>query len=330
MKSATRSALTLAAKLRLAAGIAVVAFLGVVSMMVFRSYQSLMDEKLHMTRSMVDQSIKIADSYYQLEKSGQLPAAEAKAKAGAEIKQLRYDGKEYVWVNDMHPTMVFHPIKPELDGKDLSDMKDPNGKLLFMEFVATVKADGAGYVDYLWPRPGSTEPEPKRSYVKGFAPWGWVVGSGVYVDDVLSVAKKETAIAFSAVALLAVLCIVGIELLVRRLQARLNQAKEVMDAVAAGDLSKAVDPGAQDEVGHLLTQVSTMQSRLADLVRQIRSSTDSISTASTEIASGNQDLSSRTEQTASNLQQAASSMEQLTGTVKQSADSARQANQLAS
>ncbi|TMH09418.1 MAG: hypothetical protein E6H65_16100, partial [Betaproteobacteria bacterium] len=169
-------------------------------MMVFRSYQSLMDEKLHMTRSMVDQSIKIADSYYQLEKSGQLPAAEAKAKAGAEIKQLRYDGKEYVWVNDMHPTMVFHPIKPELDGKDLSDMKDPNGKLLFMEFVATVKADGAGYVDYLWPRPGSTEPEPKRSYVKGFAPWGWVVGSGVYVDDVLSVAKKETAIAFSAVA----------------------------------------------------------------------------------------------------------------------------------
>ncbi|HEY2929265.1 methyl-accepting chemotaxis protein, partial [Piscinibacter sp.] len=225
---------------------------------------------------------------------------------------------------------LFHPIKPELENKDMSDFKDPNGKLLFVEFVAQVKSDGAGYVDYLWPRPGAKEPEPKRSYVKGFAPWGWVMGSGVYIDDVLGVAKKETAIAFAAVALLALLCLVGIELLVRRLQARLRLAAQVMEAVAAGDLSKSVEPGAQDEVGRLLTQVATMQTRLADMVRQIRASTDSISTASSEIASGNQDLSARTEQTASNLQQAASSMEQLTGTVKQSADSARQANQLAS
>ena len=66
----------------------------------------------------------------------------------------------------MHPRMVLHPIKPELDGKDVSDMKDPNGKPLFVEFVDTVKKDGAGYVDYLWPRPGASEPEPKRSYVK--------------------------------------------------------------------------------------------------------------------------------------------------------------------
>ncbi|WP_331649416.1 methyl-accepting chemotaxis protein [Piscinibacter sp.] len=322
--------MTLAAKLRWAAGIALVAFLGVVSMMVYRSYQSLMDEKLHMTRSMVDQSIKIAEGYYQQEKSGQLPRAEAQAKAGAEIKQLRYDGKEYVWVNDMRPTLLFHPIKPELENKDMSDFKDPNGKLLFVEFVERVKSDGAGYVDYLWPRPGAKEPEPKRSYVKSFAPWGWVMGSGVYIDDVLGVAKRETAIAFAAVALLAVLCIVGIELLVRRLQSRLSLAAQVMEAVAAGDLSKAVEPGAQDEVGKLLTQVSTMQTRLSEMVRQIRASTDSISTASAEIATGNQDLSARTEQTASNLQQAASSMEELTGTVKQSADSARQANQLAS
>ena len=324
------STLSLAAKLRWAVGIAVVAFLAVVSALVYRSYLSLMDEKLHMTRGVVEQSIKIAETYQQQEKAGQLSTADAQAKAGAEIRAIRYDGKEYVWVNDMQPKVVIHPIKPELEGKDMSDMKDPNGKRLFVEFVNAVKADGAGYVDYLWPRPGSTEPEPKRSYVKGFAPWGWIMGSGVYVDEVQSVAKKEAAIAFLAVGLLALLSAVGIELLVRRLQARMNQAAEVMGAVAGGDLSKTVNPGAQDEVGRLLTQVSVMQSRLAEMVRQIRSSTDSISTASGEIASGNQDLSARTEQTASNLQQAASSMEQLTGTVKQSADSARQANQLAS
>ena len=166
------STLSLAAKLRWAVGIAVVAFLAVVSALVYRSYLSLMDEKLHMTRSVVEQSIKIAETYQQQEKAGQLSTADAQAKAGAEIRAIRYDGKEYVWVNDMQPKVVIHPIKPELEGKDMSDMKDPNGKRLFVEFVNAVKADGAGYVDYLWPRPGSTEPEPKRSYVKGFAPWG--------------------------------------------------------------------------------------------------------------------------------------------------------------
>ncbi|WP_280152177.1 methyl-accepting chemotaxis protein [Piscinibacter sp. XHJ-5] len=330
MQSVSRSALSLAAKLRWAVGIGVIAFLALVSMLVYRSHLSLMDEKLRMTRNVVEQSIKIAETYHAQEKAGQLSTVVAQAQAGAEIKAIRYDGKEYVWVNDMHPRVVLHPIKPELEGKDVSDMKDPNGKTLFVAFVDAVKKNGEGYVDYLWPRPGSSEPEPKRSYVKGFAPWGWVMGSGVYVDDVQSVARQEAAIALAAVALLAVLSMVGIEVLVRRLQARMNQAAEVMGAVAAGDLSRSVDPGAQDEVGRLLAQVSVMQSRLAEVVRQIRSSTDSISTASAEIATGNQDLSARTEQTASNLQQAASSMEQLTGTVKQSADSARQANQLAS
>jgi methyl-accepting chemotaxis protein len=330
MQAASRPPLSLAAKLRWAVGIGVVAFLALVSVLVWRSHVALMQEKLRMTRGVVEQSIKIAETYHAQEQAGQLSTAQAQAKAGAEIKAIRYDGKEYVWINDMHPRVVMHPIRPELEGKDVSDMKDPDGKALFVAFVDAVRKDGAGYVDYLWPRPGATRPEPKRSYVKGFAPWGWVMGSGVYVDDVQDVAKEEAAIALIAVGLLAALSMAGIELLVRRLKTRMALAAEVMAAVAAGDLSKQVQPGPQDEVGRLLTQVSAMQARLADMVRQILSSTDSITTASAEIATGNQDLSARTEQTASNLQQAASSMEQLTGTVRQSADSARQANQLAS
>jgi methyl-accepting chemotaxis protein len=110
------SNLSLAAKLRWAVGVGVIAFLAVVSALVWRSYLSLMDEKLHMTRAVVEQSIKIAESYHQQEKSGALSAADAQAKAGVEIKAIRYDGKEYVWVNDMQPKVVLHPIKPELEG----------------------------------------------------------------------------------------------------------------------------------------------------------------------------------------------------------------------
>ena len=82
----------------------------------------------------------------------------------------------------MQPRMVMHAIKPELDGKDLSDFKDPNGKRLFMAFVDTVRQHGKGYVDYQWPKPGFDKPVDKVSYVQGFEPWGWVIGSGIYVD----------------------------------------------------------------------------------------------------------------------------------------------------
>jgi methyl-accepting chemotaxis protein len=80
--------------------------------------------------------------------------------------------------------MVMHPIKPELDGKDLRDFKDPAGKHLFVEFVEAVKKDGAGSVHYLWPKPGSDQPVPKISYVKEFKPWDWIIGTGIYVDDI--------------------------------------------------------------------------------------------------------------------------------------------------
>src|SRR5438045_1275745 len=126
MHADSRSTFSLAAKLRLGAGIGVLAFLAVIALLVYRSYHSLLDEKLRVTVGVVDQSIRIADGYYQQEKAGTLSHADAVAKAGAEIKAIRYSGKEYVWVNDMTPRVVFHPIKPELEGQDVSAMKDPN------------------------------------------------------------------------------------------------------------------------------------------------------------------------------------------------------------
>ena len=91
----------------------------------------------------------------------------------------------------MQVHMLMHPIRPELDGKDLSGTTDPTGKHLFVSFVDTVKKDGQGFVEYLWPKPGHNQPVAKVSYVKGYAPWGWVVGSGVYVD---AVAKGDLAV----------------------------------------------------------------------------------------------------------------------------------------
>ena len=114
---------------------------------------------------------------------GGITVADAQKRALARVATLRYGSNDYFWVNDMHPRMVMHPMRPEMNGNDISTFKDPNGKALFVDFVNVVKKDGAGFVPYEWPKPGFDKPQPKLSYVAGFAPWNWVIGTGVYIDD---------------------------------------------------------------------------------------------------------------------------------------------------
>ncbi len=113
-----------------------------------------------------------------------LPPAGRKARAMDIVRDLRYgpDGKDYFWINDMVPRMIMHPYKPDLDGTDLSDYQDPNGKRLFVEFVRVCEARGEGFVDYYWPKYGAETPQPKLSFVKHFPPWDWIIGSGIYLE----------------------------------------------------------------------------------------------------------------------------------------------------
>ena len=126
----------------------------------------------------------VINYYVGLEKAGRLSHEEAQQQAMAAVKGLRYGESGYFWINDTFPKMVMHPIKPKLDGQDLSAIKDPNGKFLFVEFAKVAKKSGGGFVDYYWPKPGHDKPVAKISYVKLVPGWDWVVGSGLYVDDV--------------------------------------------------------------------------------------------------------------------------------------------------
>ncbi|WP_435742258.1 methyl-accepting chemotaxis protein [Nocardioides sp. SYSU DS0663] len=157
-----------------------------------RMESRVMAERKESTRNVVETALGVVEHYGALQDAGELTEAEAQRAALGVLERLRYSGEEYFWVNDMGPTMLMHPIKPELNGTDLNANEDPDGNRLFVEFVETVQADGAGFVDYQWPKPGSEAPQPKVSYVVGYQPWGWVVGSGVYVDDVSTVALSET------------------------------------------------------------------------------------------------------------------------------------------
>ncbi len=127
-------------------------------------------------------------SYYEAQvREGTLSEDAAKELAARQLRELRYgpEGKDYYWINDMRPFMVMHPYRPDLDGHDLSDFADPNGKRLFKEFVEVAARDGSGFVEYMWQwKDDPNRIVPKLSYVEIFEPWGWIIGTGVYLEDV--------------------------------------------------------------------------------------------------------------------------------------------------
>ncbi|MCG8634159.1 MAG: cache domain-containing protein [Desulfobacterales bacterium] len=125
--------------------------------------------------------------YHDQAEQGMMSHGQAREKAMAHLEHLRYgpERKDYFWINDMGPVMIMHPYRHDLVGKNIAGFEDPAGKKLFSEMVAVVEDSGAGFVDYLWQwQEDSERIVPKISYVKGFEPWGWVIGTGIYVEDV--------------------------------------------------------------------------------------------------------------------------------------------------
>ncbi len=148
---------------------------------------SYLAQKREMIRELTESAWSVFSMFEGRERAGLMTREEAQIQAIMQVRNLRYgpERKDYFWINDMHPRMVMHPYRLDLEGKDISNFKDPNDKRLFVELVHMVREHGAGYVDYMWQwkdNPGKIVP--KLSYVKGFEPWEWIVGSGIYTDDI--------------------------------------------------------------------------------------------------------------------------------------------------
>jgi methyl-accepting chemotaxis protein len=292
----------------------------------------ILEERQESVRQTVETAHGLAVHFHALSAQGKITEEQAKGLVLDAMRSLRYSKSEYFWINDMHPKMVMHPIKPELEGKDLSENKDPTGKFLFVEFVNMVKKNGSGFVNYMWPKPGAEQPVQKVSYVKGFAPWGWVIGSGVYVDTVTATIWDRTLkMGLSSLVLAAVLLGVGLVIarsILRQLGCEPRYANAITEQIAQGNLGVQIDlkPGDNHSLLHSLR---VMRDNMAGIVSRVRHGSESVAIASTEIAQGNHDLSARTESQASALEQTAASMEELGSTVRQNADNARQANALA-
>lgn len=172
----------------------------------------IMDGKREMIKEMVQMVCTGLSAYEKEVRDGRFTLEEAQRKAKEHIRRLRYgpEMKDYFWINDIHGKMVMHPYRMDLEGKNVIDLRDKKGKYLVKEFLKVVKAHGAGYVDYMWQwKDNPRRIVPKLSFVKEFAPWGWIIGTGIYVEDakaeIYAMVKKLLFVSLAILAFVAVM-----------------------------------------------------------------------------------------------------------------------------
>ena len=264
-----------------------------------------------------------------------LEAAEKQFKKDAmeAIGSLRFGrfGKDYFWINDINNQMVMHPIKPSLNGKDLSDMKDSNGKYFFREFVRVCKENGAGFVDYLWPKPDFDKPVPKLSYVKLFDKWGWIVGTGVYLDDVnQAIADKQAdmqselakQLNWTIASMVAALLVVSVLVTIfsRQIAHGIVSASSMLKDIAdgEGDLTRKLEVKSKDEIGEMAYWFNHFVDNVRNIIAQVKKKSNQLDDSSGDLAEIAEHMSGSADQTsakASNVAQSADTMSSNTHSV---------------
>ena len=225
-------------------------------------YLDLVHTRETAIKAQTQMAVAVIESYAERASKGELPLAEAQRQALAILATLRANkGVDYFYVTDQAPTMLMHPTRPDLVGKPLNDVLSPDGQRIFPEFVRVAQA-GGGYVQYQWAKPGQDKPVAKTSFNTLYKPWGWVIGTGVYLDDTQSQALVFTAI-MTAVGGVLVLINLGLGWLIgSSVLVPLGRALAVLKGVSNGDLHVHVGHRGRDEVGQMLQAMDEMQARL--------------------------------------------------------------------
>jgi len=264
------SRIKLSKKLMLQVAITLICFSAILAWTFLQYRERVYTEKITAMKNVVSVVNSLLAQYDDKVKKGELKLAEAQKLAARDVQALRYAGDEYFWINDLSPKMVMHPLNPDLNGKDLSENKDPNGKRIFVEFAKVGREKGEGAVEYQWPKAGETKPIDKVSYVMLFKPWGWIVGSGIYIDDVQKELSTVTAIIVTVMVLGILLSFGFAFLIMRSITQPINKCIDIANRVARGDTDMTIETKATDETGQLLSAMKQMVQNINALVSDVQ------------------------------------------------------------
>ncbi|WP_242597230.1 methyl-accepting chemotaxis protein [Billgrantia sulfidoxydans] len=292
----------------------------------------------------VERIVEMARTLVRNMAAGGGDPAVAQHEAKALLRDLRFDDDNYLFVFDDQGTMLVQPAIPEQEGRNLLDLEDANGKPLIRDMIEIARQGGGGYA-YEWLNPATGREESKYSHAAAIPEWNWIIGAGVYANEVdaamlgIEAAAREqlfeTLVRLWLVASAINLAITFLAIwvtrrTVRQIRRTASDMHEIAQAVAQGhgDLTRRLTVTSRDEIGELASQFNGFLSRIQATLRDVRGSANRVYDVAQTIARDSEELASRTDQAAANLQQTSSAMEQITSTVQNNADHAQQADGL--
>lgn len=275
-------------------------------------------------KDQVDLAWKTIDLLHREAAAGGISMEEAQRKAASTIREMRYDaGTGYFWINDTGrpvPSMVMHPILPDLDGSILDNPKyevvGEENRNLFTAFVDTVEQnEGGGFVRYVWPKPtsdGVTEDQPKESFVRQFEPWGWIVGTGVYVDDIEAIVQERmTAVQMEVRQTIVILLVIStvvtvlaamvIFFIVRSITKPINNVVDWSRTLADGDLTTRLDYLHDNEIGEQGKNLNAAAESIRDLLGRVKNLSGSAFSVRQQLASSAEETTAAIGQIDANL-----------------------------
>ncbi|AEI63426.1 methyl-accepting chemotaxis protein [Corallococcus macrosporus] len=287
--------------------------------------EQLREDRVLGLKQAVETAYGVLEAYEAQERAGTLTRREAQARAAALLERLRYSQVEYFWVNDLDTRLVMHPHLPDMLGKDLKGYRDVRGKPVFVDIVTLAREQGEGAVSYEATRPGSPEAIPKESYVKLFAPWGWVLGTGVYVEDIereVAAVRQRILLAVGGALVLALAAGLYVS---RRVVRPVRALAQAAHRVARGDLDARVEVRSSDEVGQLAAAFNTMVAGLREVVAALVDAAGATAADAERIRASADALSVTTREQSDSLQRAAQTVQGMSERMSQGAEAARTA-----
>ncbi len=334
----------------------------------WKTSDNLYQERFAKVQSQTQSATSVIKHFVEMERNGTLEQNEAQRLAMDAIAAMRYGEDDYFWINDSHPRMIMHPFNPALNGKDLSGFADPDGTQLFNEMVKVTRAQGAGFVNYRWEKPGHTQPVDKVSYVALVSEWGWIVGTGLYTDDIKAQTQMMLYGAVGIVGFTILSSLVVVIWFARGLSQPISQVVHILQEMTRGHISQRLNLNRSDEIGvmaatmdefaesleHELVDsmqrlaqgdltfeihpadehdvirgaLKSMEEDLNDMVSKIQISGEQINSGASQVADASQSLSQGATESASSLEQISASINELASQTNLNADNAGQAAKL--
>ncbi|MBL4899439.1 MAG: methyl-accepting chemotaxis protein [Colwellia sp.] len=289
--------------------------------------KSLLEQKYEKTKNIVEVAYKVIEYNFSRIASEGISSEQAKKDAMSTISALRYDETNYYWINDYTATMIMHSIKPALNGKDLSAFTDPNGTKLFQEIANVVKSKGQGFVPYFWEKPGFDAPVAKISYVKGFKEWQWIVGSGIYLDDVDAEFFSMAVLTISIGAISFIVFLLFTIFIQRSIVLPLNETVDMITNISEGegDLTKRLQVNGNDELTRLASGFNTFSDKIKKLVNDVQQSANKVKDNVESLDNLNQNAKSLAEEQNEQTGQLELSMTEMQQTINEIANNAESA-----